>query len=413
MTGMRIAVISVHTSPLARPGGAKAGGLNVYVLELARRLAASGNSVDIFSRATSTSVDEVTEMAPGLRAIHLPCGPIQTLPPEALYEHLEAFERAVLDFNARDGATYDVVHSHYWLSGLVGERLKAAWHVPHVTMFHTLGEIKNRSSYNENETQLRIESEASVIEGAERVICATDQERSFIRQLYSADDAKISVIPLGVDLDRFRPVAKGLAREQLGLKDERIVLFVGRIEPLKGVDILIDAAAMLESDIDCSVLIVGGDESSEAQVQVLKGLAQARGIDHRVAFIGAVDHEQLPLYYNAADVCVVPSHYESFGLVAIEAMASGVPVVASRVGGLTGTVRDGETGYLIPWLCPEPFAERIELLLDNEPLRQNLGDAAREAVARYRWENVASAVMDVYRELTGGPANLAPTGTGG
>jgi D-inositol-3-phosphate glycosyltransferase len=408
---MHIAVVSVHTSPLARPGGAKAGGLNVYVLELARQLVAAGNEVDIFSRATLHNHEEVVAIAPGLRAIHLPAGPMGPQSAEALHEHLEAFETAVLEFNARDGVTYDVIHSHYWLSGLVGEQLKAAWHVPHVTMFHTLGEVKNRSSYNEHETALRIESEAAVIAGADRVICATDQERAFIGQLYGADEAKVTVIPPGVDLDRFRPAAKNLAREALGLKDERIVLFVGRIEPLKGVDILIDAAAMLESDIDCSVLIVGGDESSEAQVQELQDLARDRGIGHRVAFVGAVDHEDLPLYYNAADVCVVPSHYESFGLVAIEAMASGVPVVASRVGGLTGTVKDGETGYLIPWLCPEPFAERIELLLDNEPLRQSLGDAAREAVGRYRWENVAGAVLDVYNDLTGRPANLAPTGT--
>jgi D-inositol-3-phosphate glycosyltransferase len=411
MTGMRIAVISVHTSPLARPGGAKAGGLNVYVLELARQLAAAGNEVDIFSRAIAPEFDEVVDIAPGLRAIHLPAGPLEALSPEALFEHLGAFETAVLEFHARDRSAYDVLHSHYWLSGLVGEKLKTAWNVPHVTMFHTLGEVKNRSSYNEHETALRIESEAAVIAGADRVICATDQERAFIRQLYGADSDKVTVIPLGVDLDRFRPAAKNLAREALGLKDERIVLFVGRIEPLKGVDILIDAAALLDSDVDCSVLIVGGDESSEAQVQKLQDLARGRGIDHRVAFVGAVDHDQLPLYYNAADVCVVPSHYESFGLVAIEAMASGVPVVASRVGGLTGTVKDGETGYLIPWLCPEPFAERIELLLDNEPLRQSLGEAAREAVGRYRWENVAGAVLDVYNDLTGRAAKLAPTGT--
>jgi D-inositol-3-phosphate glycosyltransferase len=295
---------------------------------------------------------------------------------------------------------------------LIGERLKAAWHVPHVTMFHTLGEIKNRSSYNENETELRIESEAAILKGVDRVICATEQERAFIRQLYGADAEKVTVIPLGVDLERFQPLAKQAARDALGLKNERIVLFVGRLEPLKGVDILINAAAMIESDVDCSVIIVGGDESSDAQMQELRNLARANGIEHRVAFVGAVDHEQLPLYYNAADVCVVPSHYESFGLVAIEAMASGVPVVASRVGGLTGTVKDGETGYLIPWLCPEPFAERIELLLDNEPLRQSLGQAAREAVTRYRWQNVAAAVREVYESLVGGPADLLPTGTG-
>jgi len=271
--------------------------------------------------------------------------------------------------------------------------------VPHVTMFHTLGEIKNRASVSMKETSLRIDSETEIIEGVDSIICATEQERTLIEVLYAADPARIHVIPLGVDIGRFKPEDKAAAREALGLKDERIVLFVGRIEPLKGVDILINAAALLDSDVECSVLIVGGDESTKTQLGKLRDLARLRGIEHRVAFTGAVDHDRLPLYYNAADICVVPSHYESFGLVAVEAMASGLPVVASRVGGLTGTVRDGETGYLVPWLCPEPFAERIELLLDNEPLRRNLGEAARDAVARYRWENVAEGVLDVYESL--------------
>jgi D-inositol-3-phosphate glycosyltransferase len=351
----------------------------------------------------------VTQLAPGLRVIHLHAGPARYLAPESVYRHLADFEQALLDFNAQDGATYNLIHSHYWLSGLVGQRLKHAWRLPHVTMFHTLGEVKNRASLSENETELRISSEARIIAGADRVICATEQERDFVRQLYAADPTKLAVIPLGVDLDRFRPADKDSARAALGLKDERIILFVGRIEPLKGVDILINAAAMLESDVDCSVLIVGGDESSTAQLKTLRDLARERGIEHRVAFAGAVDHDKLPLYYNAADVCVVPSHYESFGLVAVEAMASGVPVIASRVGGLAGTVKDGETGYLVPWLCPEPFAERIEMLLENESLRRNLGGAARDAVGRYRWENVATAVLHLYAELLGTPA-LLPTG---
>ena len=301
----------------------------------------------------------------------------------------------------RGRGAYDVIHSHYWLSGLVGERLKAAWGVPHVVMFHTLGEVKNRASHREHESALRIASEAAIIAGCDRVICATELERTSLRQLYDADPAKVTVIPLGVDLDLFQPASKTEARAELGLsEDQHIVLFVGRIEPLKGVDILINAAAMLESDVECSVMVVGGDNTAKTQVAKLRDLARARGIEGRVSFVGAVDHERLPLYYNAADVCVVPSHYESFGLVAVEAMASGVPVVASRVGGLTGTVRDGETGYLIPWLCPEPFAERIELLLDNDSLRRNLGEAAREEVARYRWENVTSAMLALYRELT-------------
>jgi D-inositol-3-phosphate glycosyltransferase len=408
---LRIAVISAHTSPLARPGGAKAGGLNVYVLELARQLAAAGCEVDIFSRTTSAETPQVTQIAPGLRAIHLEAGPVRNLAPENVHRHLNAFCEALFEFSATDGASYDIIHSHYWVSGLVGERLKAAWNVPHVTMFHTLGEIKNRSSLSENETDLRILSETEVLDGVDRVICATDQERSWVRLLYGGDPEKVRVIPLGVDLDRFQPGGKQEARDALDLTSEHVILFVGRIEPLKGLDILINAAALLESDVDYTVLIVGGDESSASQISFLEAIAYDRGIAQRVNFVGAVDHEQLPLYYNAADVCVVPSHYESFGLVAVEAMASGVPVVASRVGGLTGTVKDGETGYLIPWLCPEPFAERIELLLENEPLRLGLGEAARESVARYRWENVAGAVLDVYASLLR-PADLMPTGTG-
>jgi D-inositol-3-phosphate glycosyltransferase len=209
----------------------------------------------------------------------------------------------------------------------------------------------------------------------------------------------VAVVPCGVDLDLFRPQDKEAARRALGYNDERIILFVGRIEPLKGIDILINAAAQLGDESDFHVLIVGGDRRSRQQVSDLQDLASDLGIGERVCFLGAVDHEQLPLYYNAADVCVVPSYYESFGLVALEAMACGTPVVASRVGGLTGTVRDGETGYLISWRCPEPFAERLELLLGNETLRHRFGESARETVERYRWTNVAEAVAGLYEEL--------------
>ncbi|MGE0685595.1 MAG: glycosyltransferase [Dehalococcoidia bacterium] len=409
MTGLRIAVLSVHTSPLARPGGNKAGGLNVYVVELARQLVQRGCKVDIFSRLAGKHEPEVAEIEPGLRAIHLPAGPARYLAPESTVKHLPAFANAVADFAVREGIRYDLVHSHYWLSGLVGLDLHEAWGVPHVTMFHTLGEIKNRASVSMKETSLRIDSETRIIAEVDKIICATEAERTSIQVLYGARASSVAVIPLGVDLGRFQPQDKAAARAELGLEDERIVLFVGRIEPLKGIDILINAAAMLDSDVDCSVLIVGGDEATRTQVTKLQELAKLRGISHRVAFTGAVDHEKLPLYYNAADICVVPSHYESFGLVAVEAMASGLPVVASRVGGLIGTVKDGETGYLVPWLCPEPFAERIELLLDNEPLRRSLGAAAREEVARYRWENVAAGVLDVYESLIATPA-LATAG---
>ena len=403
MSPPRIAVLMVHTSPSSPPGGNKAGGLNVYVTELSKELARGGCSVDIFSRRTSPATSEVVEIEPGLRVIHLDAGPVVSLPSELLHDYVGEFADAVDAFARVEGLRYDVIHSHYWLAGLAGSALKARWSVPHVTMFHTLGEVKNRASLSENEPSMRIEGEAEVVAQADRVICATEHEKSQLVRLYRADPNRIDVVPLGVDIERFRPLDKDDARRELGFEDEKIILFVGRIEPLKGVDILINAAAMLESDVECSVLIVGGDDSSKAQVAQLQGLASDLGIGHRVAFVGAVDHDKLPLFYNAADVCVVPSHYESFGLVAVEAMACGVPVVASRVGGLTGTVKDGETGYLIPWLCPEPFAERIEMLLDNESLRRNLGEAAREAVTRYRWENVASRLLEVYDSLRAEP----------
>jgi D-inositol-3-phosphate glycosyltransferase len=269
-------------------------------------------------------------------------------------------------------------------------------------MFHTLGEVKNRARVTEHEAPLRLQAEHRLAREADRIVCASEHERHLLSRLYDADPERIAVVPCGVDLDLFHPEDKEAARRALGYNDERIILFVGRIEPLKGIDILIGAAAQLAEESDCYVLIVGGDRHSRRQVSHLQGLASDLGIGERVCFLGAVDHEKLPLYYNAADVCVVPSFYESFGLVALEAMACGTPVVASRVGGLTGTVRDGETGYLISWRCPEPFAERLELLLGNDALRRRFGEAAREVVERYRWTNVAEAVAGLYGELLGG-----------
>ncbi len=210
--------------------------------------------------------------------------------------------------------------------------------------------------------------------------------------------ARAVQVPCGVDTDHFSPMPRGRARRKLGLPPgEPVVLYVGRIEPLKGIDILLRAAAETEGRF--RLLVVGGDRKDADRKSELRQLAGQLGIGDRVAFRDAVAHQELPLYYNAADVCVVPSYYESFGLVALEAMACGVPVVASRVGGLLETVRDGQTGYLVPWRCPEPFAERLELLLDNEPLRRSLGRMARAAVDRFRWAQVATEVESIYHEL--------------
>ena len=416
----RIAVLSYHTSPLAPLGGRETGGLNVYVRELARELVERGHHVDVFTRRTDADAPEMVPMAghappngrpsaqadgrPVARLVHIDAGSAAPLEKETLPAHIDAFEAGVAAFVRREGLTYDVLHSHYWLSGLVAERLKTRWGLPHIAMFHTTGQVKNRSRISEQEPEARIEAERAIAQEAERVVVATRDEQQLLVRLYGANADSIAVVPCGVNLDLFRPIAKEDARRQLGLSDDdRILLFVGRIEPLKGVDILLGAAAQLEGESDCFVLVVGGDSSDrDGEVAHLRGLAAELGIAERVSFLGAVDHERLPLFYSAADICVMPSFYESFGLVALEAMACGTPVVASRVGGLAGTVRDSETGYLIPWRCPEPFAERLELLLGNEELRRAFGLAARKAVERFRWGNVAEAMLGLYRELIEG-----------
>ena len=411
----RIAFLSVHTSPLARPGSREAGGMNIYVRELARQLGRRGHQVDIFTRRQDPDSAGVVSWDANVRVIQVAAGPEGPVGKEQVYHLLPEFGRGVLAFREGKGEGYDLVHSHYWLSGWVGQMLQGQWGVPHIVMFHSLGEAKNRALISEHEPLQRIEGEREIAHGADRVICASQDERELLQRLYAVPADQVEVVPCGVDLDAFRPLDKGEVRRRLGLRDEPIVLFVGRIEPLKGIDILLRAAAQLGEDIHFCLVIVGGDESAQAEKADLERLAQEMGIGGRVAFLDAVDHEMLPLYYNAADVCVVPSYYESFGLVALEAMACGTPVVASRVGGLQGTVRDSETGYLIPWRCPEPFAERLELLLENEELRRNLGLSARAVAESYGWANIAQQVEAVYERLAGGrvAVRFADSASGG
>jgi D-inositol-3-phosphate glycosyltransferase len=392
-----IAVVSVHTSPLARPGTRDNGGLNVYVRSLAAEMAKRGHTMDIFTRRTDAGSPEITHLDERTRVIQVEAGPLDA-DKRAQRRHLEEFRRGVMAFQERDALAYDLVHSHYWMSGWVGRTLADCWDAPHVVMFHTLAEAKNRHHLGEREPNYRIAGERAVVAGADRIICAGEGEARMLADLYRARRDRISVIPCGVDVDHFRPLGRGESRARLGLDpDEPVVLFVGRIEPLKGIDVLIEAASHLEGPF--RLLVVGGDDRDSRRLRELRRLARGLGVAERITFINAASREELPYYYNAADVCAVPSYYESFGLVALEAMACGVPVVASRVGGLKDTVRDGRTGYLVPWRCPEPFAERLDLLLTNEPLRQSLGREARAVAEGYRWSHVAEQVEAVYHDL--------------
>jgi len=394
-----IAVVSVHTSPLARPGTRDSGGLNVYVRSLSREMARRGHTMDIFTRRTDQDTPGVTRLDDRTRVIQVEAGPLDA-DKRAQRRHLEEFRLGVMAFAERDGRRYDLVHSHYWMSGWVGRTLADCWDAPHVVMFHTLAEAKNRHHLGEREPAYRIAGERTVVASADRIVCAGEGEARMLTDLYRAERSRISVVPCGVDIEHFRPLDRAESRARIGIDtDEPVVLFVGRIEPLKGIDVLIRAASHLEGPF--RVLVVGGDEKDSRRKRDLVRLARELGVDERITWIEAAAHEDLPYYYNSADVCAVPSYYESFGLVALEAMACGVPVVASRVGGLKDTVRDGRTGYLVPWRCPEPFAERLDLLLTNDTLRRSLGREARAVAETYRWSDVAERVEGVYHELVG------------
>lgn len=409
---MRVAMLSLHTSPLAPLGGRETGGMNVYVREVAGQLAAQGVEVDVFTRRIDPATPEVQPLGHGARLVTLTAGPAERLEKEALPPLVEEFADAVEAFRVREGHAYDVVHSHYWLSVAAGDLLARRWDVPHIAMFHTLGDVKLRARASEHEPPERLEAERRLVHALDRIVAATEHERQLLKQLYRVAPGKVAVIPLGVDLDRFHPGDRAAAREALGLPaDDRVVLAVGRIEPLKGFDILVRAMAeMTERDRVCLVL-VGGDERASAEQAHLVEVARSLGIEDRVHLVGAVPHERLSLYYRAADAVAVPSFYESFGLVAVEAMASGIPVVASRVGGLTSTIADGRTGYLIPWRCPGPFAEKLDLLLGNPAMRDALGANATKAMRAYSWQAVASALRQQYSALVEGRA-AAPAAAG-
>ena len=394
----RIALLSFHGCPVARLGEKDTGGMNVYVLQLAREFAKQGNQVDVYTRFHDPEDPQVVQLCTGARVIHLKAGPYDTTKQD-LYQYIPEFLNALYSFQRSEGLEYEIVHSHYWLSGRIGLALREKWDVPHVSTFHTLAKTKLRARAGERESDLRSAIEKRVIDEADMLIVSTEQEKEDIVRLYDGRRRVIEVVPAGVDLELFQPMDETYAKGVLGLPDKQIVLYVGRIEPLKGIDILLQSLAMLEEGSDTRLLIVGGSLEGDEELDRLKNMAEELGLGERVTFTGSVSQTDLPIYYAAADVFVLPSHYESFGLVALEAMACGTPVVASRVGGLKTFIKHGESGYLIPWRCPDPFAQRIETLLANETLRKSMGAAARTKALEMSWSGVAGVMLECYAGL--------------
>jgi D-inositol-3-phosphate glycosyltransferase len=417
---MRVAMLSIHTSPLAQLGGWETGGMNVYVRELSRTLGERGVGVDVFTRRQDPDLETILPIGPHARLIQLDAGPPRHIDKYAVLEYLPDLACNLQRFRNFSGKPYDVIHAHYWLSGRLALPFRDRWRAPLVSTFHTLGQLKNDVAQDqaEREEATRAEIERRVMTCSDRVIASTVVDQSHIVKRYGVLGAKITVIPPGVDLQRFRPLRKSLARARLGFDDRPLVLFVGRIQRLKGIDVLLQsirAIADIAPGLEPTVAIIGGApegervEAEQREVQRLTELTRTLLIESQVRFLGSVPQESLPEYYSAADVTVMPSTYESFGLVALESMACGTPVVATRVGGLTTLIRDSETGYLIPWRDPSLFAQRIAALLTDAPLQRQMQKRAREHATAYGWSTTAAATERVYQQLVHSQVALEPT----
>lgn len=402
-------MLSYHTCPLATLGGKDTGGMNVYVRELTRQLGKMGVQVDVYTRSQDEHVPHVLhDLGYGNRVVHIPAGPELPLPKRELAGYLPDFTRAVIAFAEAKQLHYDLIHSHYWMSGIVGQQLKAAWGVPMIQMFHTLGLMKQRVARvpGEAEGEYRIQGERRTLAAADRIVAATQAELAQLQWLYQADVRKIVIIPPGVDLSRFYPIPPDEAKEFIGVPPcDQMLLFVGRIEPLKGIDMLIQALALLrQRGMFVCLSVIGGEgengqEDVSAEMARLIAMRQQAGVDDLVTFLGKRGQDTLPYYYSAALAVVVPSFYESFGMVALEAMACGVPVVASQVGGLAFLVQDGVTGFTVPVDDPQALAGRLAELIENPSLRQEMSAQAAAAAQNFGWGRIAEQMLELYETL--------------
>jgi len=420
---LRIAMLSYHTCPLATLGGKDTGGMNVYVRDLTRALGRVGIHVDVFTRSQDEHVPHVLhDLGFGNRVVHIPAGPEVPIPKDELVNFIPQFVSGIRSFASEKGLYYDLIHSHYWMSGLAGFSLMEAWGIPMVHMFHTLGEMKNRVARGPDqiESKQRIIAENEILSTANRIVAATLAERAQLQWLYKAEPKKIVVIPPGVDVSHFYPIPVDEAKAFIGIKpDDQMVLFVGRIEPLKGVDTLIQAMSCLNfgeftSEKPIRLTIIGGDpdvnpEEMSKEMARLQKMCNDLLMGKMVIFLGKRDQDTLPYYYSAADVLVMPSHYESFGMVALEAMACGTPVIASQVGGLAFLVQDGVTGYHVPDDDPNELCERLKQLLSDNELRRTLGIQANKYAQEYSWDKITEQIVRLYKDVLEKNVKISPS----
>lgn len=409
---MRVAMLSVHTSPLAGLGGKEAGGMNVYVRELSRELGRRGIFVDIFTRSQELNSPIQTIVERGVTLVTLPAGPQTPYDKNLILDYQDEFINGIIAYAHAHHHHYDIIHSHYFVSGIIGLALRAQLGIPLVHMFHTLGAMKNSvaRSAEERETGTRIALENNIMRKADAIVAATTLDLRQMVWHYDAPPDRIKIIPCGVDLQRFHPHDMADARAALGLPAQPtpLVLLIGRIEPLKGIDALIRAVALIRASHahlrDVTAIVVGGASDDQpaawnSEQRRLDALRHELGISDAVKFVGARPQSQLSLYHAAADVVTMPSHYESFGMAALEAMASGRPVVATNAGGPATIIEAGMNGLLTPPDDATTLAQQLVTILDNPHVAHQMGLAARVRAERYGWSNIGCDILDVYRSL--------------
>lgn len=396
---MRIAMLSAHSCPVGHLGTRDTGGMSVYIREVARELGKRGHKVDVFTRVHDPRDPLVESLGLNARLIHLRAGGDEEMHKLVLYSYLPDFACSLENFRKSNGLKYDLIFSHYWLSGQVGQEVRLWWGVPNLIMFHTLGVIKNTLAVGEEEPQLRVETEGDLARNCHRVIAATEREKAVLVREFGVSPDRVGVVPCGVNLRTFRPLDRQLAREKVGFGNEKVVLFAGRIEPLKGVDILIKAFAGVPDRKSTKLVIIGGSDDSQREIEQLHDLSKGLGVDSAVTFTGTVKHDMMPYYYNAADVCVMPSHYESFGLVALESLACGTPVVATDVGDLRHIIRPGETGFVIPDHTVASLTARMADVLAWPRRSTRRAQRTRASVSNLSWNNIAGQIEDQFQRV--------------
>ena len=397
---MKILIISYHTCPENKLGSKDSGGLNIYLHEISNELGTKGHTVDIFTRRHDISDPLEIEINNNAKVVHLNAGDLAE-EKHQMHNYIDMFTSNLINYVGEQNLQYDLIYSNYWMSGIVGKLISEKLKIPHIITFHTMGLTKRSVNYLENESDFRIDSELDLIKKSDAIVVPTYQEKENLILNYKSEN-NIYIVSPGVDLEKFKSKNKFESRKKLGLSQtSKILLSVGRLEPIKGYDVLINALSFLKisDDFDVRLLIIGGDSKSQNELARLNSLKLKHGLSNQVNFLGAIDHDDLPIYFSAADVFVMPSAYETFGIAALEASACNLPVIAPQVGGLKSVVKHGQTGFLSVNKSPESLMHYLEILLKNKPLRDLFGINSRLHAMNYSWGKSSKDLISVFEDV--------------